>query len=289
MAPVDTITSAAAFDALLGSSPATAVHFWAAWCEPCKAMDQLMNELAAARPDVRFARVEAEEIDELAERYDVSAVPFFTFHRGNSLVDKLEGADAKGVATKISEHFGATATATASAPPPPAATAKTEEDLDARLGRLTTQSPVVLFMKGTKEEPRCGFSRKVVEAVNGTGVAYTTFDILSDEEVRQGLKTYSNWPTYPQLYAGGELVGGCDIVLEMAGAGELKGALEEAAASGKKDLHARLRSLVTAAPVVLFMKGTEEEPRCGFSRKVVEAIKDTGVAFSTFDILAGSE
>ena len=72
------------------------------------------------------------------------------------------------------------------------------------------------------EEPRCGFSRKVVDAVKGTGLSFETFDILSDEEVRQGLKEFSNWPTYPQLYAGGELVGGCDIVLEMAAGGELK-------------------------------------------------------------------
>jgi Grx4 family monothiol glutaredoxin len=84
---------------------------------------------------------------------------------------------------------------------------------------------VVLFMKGDRDEPRCGFSRKVVEALNDTGVEYSTFDILQDEEVRQGLKTFSNWPTYPQLYAGGELLGGCDIVLEMAAGGELKAAL----------------------------------------------------------------
>ena len=98
-------------------------------------------------------------------------------------------------------------------------------DLDARLRKLTTQTPVVLFMKGDRDEPRCGFSRKVVEALNGTGLEYSTFDILQDEDVRQGLKTFSNWPTYPQLYAGGELLGGCDIVLEMAAGGELKAAL----------------------------------------------------------------
>ena len=61
---------------------------------------------------------------------------------------------------------------------------------------------MVLFMKGDREEPRCGFSRKVVDAIQNTGVAIETFDILSDEDVRQGLKEYSNWPTYPQLYAG---------------------------------------------------------------------------------------
>ena len=65
----------------------------------------------------------------------------------------------------------------------------------------------------------------MVEALDDTGVEYSTFDILQDEEVRQGLKTFSNWPTYPQLYAGGELLGGCDIVREMAAGGELRAAL----------------------------------------------------------------
>ena len=137
----------------------------------------------------------------------------------------------------------------------------------------------------TKDEPRCGFSRKVVAAVTDTGMAFETFDILSDEEVRQGLKEYSNWPTYPQLYAGGELLGGCDIILEMAAGGELKGALEGAAAAGKNATAARIKSLVSSSPVMLFMKGTKEEPRCGFSRKVVAAVQGTGMEFGTFDIL----
>ena len=112
-------------------------------------------------------------------------------------------------------------------------------------------------MKGDRGEPRCGFSRKVVEALNGTGVEYSTFDILQDEDVRQGLKTFSNWPTYPQLYAGGELLGGCDIVLEMAAGGELKAALEEAMAAAKpeEDINAKLAKLVKSSKVVLFMKG----------------------------------
>ena len=84
-------------------------------------------------------------------------------------------------------------------------------------------------MKGTKQEPRCGFSRKVVSALADTGADFETFDILEDEEVRQGLKEYSDWPTYPQLYVKGELVGGCDIILEMAADGSLKETLTAAA------------------------------------------------------------
>ena len=163
-------------------------------------------------------------------------------------------------------------------------------DLDARLRTLTTQDPVVLFMKGDRDEPRCGFSRKVVEALNNTGLDYSTFDILTDEDVRQGLKTFSNWPTYPQLYAGGELLGGCDIILEMAAGNELKGALEEAVEASKPvDINTRLSKLVKSSEVMLFMKGDRDEPRCGFSRKVVEALNGTGVGYSTFDILTDED
>ena len=74
-----------------------------------------------------------------------------------------------------------------------------EEDLNTRLGKLIKSSRVMLFMKGNREEPRCGFSARVTKAISATGVEYETFDILEDESVRQGLKEYSNWPTYPQL------------------------------------------------------------------------------------------
>uniref|UniRef100_A0A665UA46 Glutaredoxin 3 n=1 Tax=Echeneis naucrates TaxID=173247 RepID=A0A665UA46_ECHNA len=94
-------------------------------------------------------------------------------------------------------------------------------DLNQRLKKLINASPVMLFMKGNKEAAKCGFSRQILEILNGTGVDYDTFDILQDEEVRQGLKTYSNWPTYPQLYVKGELIGGLDIVKELKESGDL--------------------------------------------------------------------
>ncbi|KAJ8985331.1 hypothetical protein NQ317_008361 [Molorchus minor] len=79
----------------------------------------------------------------------------------------------------------------------------------------------MLFMKGNREQPRCGFSKQIIEILNNTGVKYETYDILCDEEIRQGLKTYSDWPTYPQLYVNGDLIGGLDIVKEMLASGDL--------------------------------------------------------------------
>jgi Grx4 family monothiol glutaredoxin len=94
--------------------------------------------------------------------------------------------------------------------------------LEVRLKSLITQDTVMLFMKGTPSQPRCGFSRTIVQLLQEAHVNFSSFDILGDEEVRQGLKTYSDWPTFPQLYVQGNLVGGLDIVKEMAEGGNLK-------------------------------------------------------------------
>jgi monothiol glutaredoxin len=86
---------------------------------------------------------------------------------------------------------------------------------------------VVLFMKGTPQSPMCGFSGQVVQILDHLGVSYRGLNVLESDELRQGIKSYSNWPTVPQLYVKGEFVGGCDIIREMFQAGELLGLLKE--------------------------------------------------------------
>jgi Grx4 family monothiol glutaredoxin len=84
----------------------------------------------------------------------------------------------------------------------------------------------MLFMKGVPSAPRCGFSRQIVAMLDLEGVAYDAFNILEDEEIRQGLKKFSDWPTYPQLYVDGDLIGGLDICKELAESGELAALLK---------------------------------------------------------------
>ncbi len=101
------------------------------------------------------------------------------------------------------------------------------------IDRIKTQlasAPVVLYMKGTPDFPQCGFSAQTVGALRACNAKFTHFNIFEDPEVRETLKTYSNWPTFPQLYVNGELVGGCDITLEMYRSGELQKLLSEAGA-----------------------------------------------------------
>ena len=87
---------------------------------------------------------------------------------------------------------------------------------------------IILYMKGTQERPMCGFSAKVVNTLNSHSVVFQDVNILEDPEIRVRLSEYSNWPTIPQLFVNGELIGGCDIVMEMDGKGELKDILEKA-------------------------------------------------------------
>jgi Grx4 family monothiol glutaredoxin len=95
-----------------------------------------------------------------------------------------------------------------------------------RLSKLVRRHEVMLFMKGLPSAPQCGFSRQIVEILDMSEVPYDAFNILQDDEVRQGLKEFSDWPTYPQLYVRGELVGGLDIVKELNDSGELQALLK---------------------------------------------------------------
>ena len=95
-------------------------------------------------------------------------------------------------------------------------------DINARIDAEVKSEDVVLFMKGTPQFPMCGFSGQVVQILNYVGVPFKGVNVLEDQEIREGIKAYSNWPTIPQLYVKGEFVGGCDIVREMFQAGELQ-------------------------------------------------------------------
>jgi Grx4 family monothiol glutaredoxin len=188
--------------------------------------------------------------------------------QGGQVVDRLEGANAPALATKVQSL-------TAGAPARTQPAAGGVGDIMHRVSTLVHSAPVMLFMKGEPDAPKCGFSRRTVEALRGPGAcaSFGFFDILTDEAVRDGLKKFSDWPTYPQLYIRGELIGGCDIVTEMATSGELATkiaaatsaapALAPAAAmaapqpatAGSGDVTERIKALLASQRIMLFMKG----------------------------------
>lgn len=114
-------------------------------------------------------------------------------------------------------------------------------DVKTQIQDIIDANEVVLFMKGTKEMPQCGFSSRVAGVLNYMGVAYRDINVLADADVRQGIKEYSDWPTIPQLYVKGEFVGGCDIVTEMTLSGELDQLFDQRGVSYDKEAADKIR------------------------------------------------
>jgi Grx4 family monothiol glutaredoxin len=253
---------------------------WAQWHDPSVHLTKVVSALAADQPTVRFATANSDVCPSIANRLGADQVPFFAFlGTSGEILDSFGGADAPKLVEKVKRL---------AARPYRVPSVKGEENLtlNQRLAMLINYSPVMLFMKGTKDQPFCGFSRQVVEILNKYSVEYSTFNILEDNEVREGLKKYSDWKTYPQLYVKGELVGGLDIIKEMDADGSIAKMLPT---SSEVPLEVRLKRLIEQAPVMVFMKGNPEQPRCGFSRKVCEELKQQEVTFETFDILSDEE
>ncbi|KAG7383003.1 monothiol glutaredoxin grx4 [Phytophthora pseudosyringae] len=296
---VVSVQSAAQFDeATARESTLSVSFFWAEFHEACRPngqLDVVVRQLATLHPRIRFLKVAAEELPELSERFQIAVVPTFVVAQGRAVLDKLEGANVAELAKRVdvlSKSVAKSASAASSTSSTAEETPKPlDEALQYRLKKLTSAAPVMLFMKGNPTEPKCGFSRQLVALLNDDKIQFGTFDILNDDEVRQGLKQFSDWPTYPQLYVNGALVGGLDIVKEMKADGSIVEQLglaknvEEAEAAFQESL----RALVGSAPVLLFMKGTPSEPKCGFSKKTVKLLRDHQVAFSSFDILSDEQ
>ena len=256
MASLTEIESEESFKSTLSStspSTLTVLYFHTPWAAPCKQMHTILTTLASTytSPDSApsFLSINAEDLPDISESYDVTAVPFLVLVRDDETLETVSGSDAAKVRGAIERHAGSrgnsgkagipppltatpretngsTPTATkdlssyapnASDPPTAPAyssgtTDQSKDELHTRLSNLVKAAPVMLFMKGTPSAPQCGFSRQLVSLLRENSVKYGFFNILADDEVRQGLKEFADWPTFPQLWMSGELVGGLDIV-----------------------------------------------------------------------------
>nr|CAB3249484.1 glutaredoxin-3 [Phallusia mammillata] len=255
------------------------VHFWAPWAEQCKQMNDVLDELAKENANVVFIKVEAEEIPEVSQKCEIEAVPTFVFFKNQQTIGRLNGANVPELRNMIKQHIDTVA-------PPSKESADPNEILNNRLKSLINSAPCMLFMKGDRTQPKCGFSRQMISILNEHNGKYSTFDILQDDQVRQGLKVYSEWPTFPQLYVNGELIGGLDIVKDMVKDNELKDILPK---DETKSVEDRIREILSKDRVILFMKGEPSGPRCGFSRQIVDILNKTGVQYAHFDILSDED
>ncbi|KAK4044584.1 thioredoxin-like protein [Parachaetomium inaequale] len=235
MSSIKEITSVAGWEKHVTSLPPSTllvVSFHAPWAAPCAQMATVLSTLASEYPvteppSTSWVKINAEDLSDISEEYNVTAVPFLVLIRNGEVLETVSGSSAVRVRNAIESHAnkaGAAATTNsgpAAAPRDGEGDVATEEDpekkkqdLFRRLGDLVKAAPVMLFMKGTPSEPKCGFSRQLVGILRDNAVKYGFFNILADDEVRQGLKEFADWPTFPQLWVDGELVGGLDIVKE---------------------------------------------------------------------------
>lgn len=203
-----------------------ALYFHTPWAAPCQTMNSVIKTLAQANPDVTFLSIDADVQLDISELFEVSAVPYIILIRNSTILKELSGADPKEFIAALNQFSGskpatngvAEPAASPSAPssaPPAVSEDPTPEELNERLKKLTTAAPVMLFMKGSPSSPQCGFSRQMVAILREHQVRFGFFDILKDDTVRLGLKTFSDWPTFPQLYMNGEFQGGLDIIEEL--------------------------------------------------------------------------
>ncbi|KAK7426875.1 glutaredoxin [Neonectria magnoliae] len=233
MSTISELTSISEWEQVLASVPPTTllvVSFHAPWAAPCAQMATVLSTLASEYPvsdppTTKWVSINAEDLSDISEAYDVTAVPFLVLLRNGKTLETVSGSSALKVRTAIETHAqrsGQEASADAtvngmdadSAPAEEQNPEKKKEELFKRLADLVKAASVMLFMKGTPSSPQCGFSRQMVALLRENSVKYGFFNILADDEVRQGLKEYAEWPTYPQLWIDGELVGGLDIVKE---------------------------------------------------------------------------
>ena len=260
--PVQVIKSKEEWDTLLSETERVVCHYWAPWNEYCVQLESVMQQLSAENgPGIKFVQIEAEKFPDISLKNGITAVPTFILYRNQKEFERINGAKAAVLTKKVQ------------------LLADTNPDINQRCKDLILSSPVLLCMKGSGDETRCRFSKRMVEILNQKNIDYSTFDILQDPEIRDGLKEFSNWPTYPQLYHNGELLGGLDITEALCKSGELD------TLPKREKLQDKLKRVISSHSVVLFMKGDAIAPRCKFSRATIDILSQTGVKFGTFDIL----
>ncbi|CCE62005.1 hypothetical protein TPHA_0B03340 [Tetrapisispora phaffii CBS 4417] len=206
------------------------LYLYTNWAEPCKVMTEVFQTLSEdpTNSNILFLSTDADEFSEIAELFNVSAVPYFIIIQNETILNEISGADPKEFIAALDQckkqledgNLNSKEEATsnqngnddADEGEDEGENEETEEELNERLTKLTRAAPVMLFMKGNPTEPKCGFSRQLVGILREYQLRFGFFDILKDDSVRQGLKKFSDWPTFPQLYINGEFQGGLDII-----------------------------------------------------------------------------
>jgi len=282
------------------------LYFFASWHASHSQISAVFKTLPllVKGKDVKFQTVDVDTNTTLTSTYSVTIVPTLIYLHNDVVWTRIEeGNPALISRTLVSMTNGSpppvtisTSKPTNSLPPAPNNSQTNDKatsgDLEVRMKTLTSKSKVFALIKGTSSSPKCGYTRELCELFDVNKIAYTAYDILEDPELREFAKAHYGWPTYPMVFADGELVGGLDVVKEINEEGKLRDELglkdeDFGDVKTEENVRDRIDRIIGSGKVVVFMKGIPSEPKCGFSRKICElltpALGDSG--YTTYNIL----
>ncbi|KAE8421113.1 putative thioredoxin [Aspergillus pseudocaelatus] len=206
--------------AALSPSALLILYFYTPWTVFKTQMTAGLTDLASqypasTPPTISFVSIDAKGLLDIAKEYGVRVAPCVVCLRNGLVLESIRGDDPSMVRSAIERYTGIKALPIPAAPAlTPEQLKQSKEALVTRLTELVKAAPVMLFMKGTPKSPQCRYSRRLVRILDDHSIEYGSYNVMADEDIRQGLKEFGDWPTFPQLWVDGELVGGLEIVRE---------------------------------------------------------------------------
>ncbi|CDW76674.1 monothiol glutaredoxin-s17-like [Stylonychia lemnae] len=250
-----------------------ALLFWADWHQPCHQLRDQFQEMIKVYKEVRFTWCNSDECQDLIDKFNVNEVPTLALihpHKMNPEVIQNPSPDQLNSVIETQNEFYQKWFE--------------EEKLKAfrEIDDMVKNNPFFAFIKGSPEQPKCKFTRRLVEMFGKSQYKYKSFDILSDERIRQWLKFYSNWPTFPQIFLEGSFVGGVDIVTELIEGGEF----EEMVPKVCKALPPleEFQVLLNEHKVLALIQGSADVPQGENSQNLVNLLKSIGVKYVAIDL-----
>jgi len=255
--------------------------FFAEWHEPSVHLTNVTKSLAKQyEGKCIFVSVNADEqqLEALSQKFNVELVPTVIFMKSTKeVLHRIEEDSPATLSTKVEEYHNSFKAAFE--------TEKTR--MFAKIDEILKSFPLVIFIKGSPEAPKCGFSEQLLDQLRELRLKFQHFDILSDENVRNWLRYYASWITYPQVYVQGKLVGGLDVTKEKIKSGEFQALVQPL---NLKDEPASVaQRIIGTTNVVAIIKGKVSSPGNAESEELVKILQETGIRFSSFDLDTADE
>ena len=255
------------------------VLFFADWHEPAVHLTEVAKSLSKLyEGKCIFVTVNADENEAIAQKFNVELVPTVIFMKSTKeVLHKIEEDSPSVLSNKVEEY---------------SKSFKSAFEVDkakmfSKIEEIVKGFPLVIFIKGSPTTPKCGFSEQLLDLLRELQVKFSHFDILSDENIRNWLRYYSNWITYPQVYVDGKFVGGLDVMKEKIKQGEFQKLI--APLNLKDNPESLAQKIISSGDVLALIDGKVSEPATMKSEEIVRLLNDNGIRFSSFDLQTADE